>query len=120
MSADNLLIGIWNIIVRFTFLDLKNPKSNRNRTAGFTDQEREDFTELMKLGFTDVYRTLNPDKAEQYTFWSYMGNARARNVGWRIDYFVVSNRLFDKVIDSQIHPEIMGSDHCPISLAINL
>lgn len=99
-------------------LDLKNPAENRNKTAGFTDQEREDFTKMLDLGFVDVYRKLNPDKIEVYTFWSFMSKARSRNVGWRLDYFVVSERIYENVIDCSVHSEILGSDHCPISMTI--
>jgi len=99
-------------------IDLANPKANANKSAGFTDQERNDFTKLLEAGFVDVYRTLNPEKTGAYTFWSYLGNARGRNVGWRLDYFVVSARLMEKVEDCDIHTEVTGSDHCPISCKI--
>lgn len=101
-------------------LDLRHPEPNRNKTAGFTDQEREDFTRLLKAGFVDVYRQLNPDKVA-YTYFSYMRNARSNNVGWRLDYFVVSKRVFDQVVGCEIHYDVeKGSDHVPISLAIKL
>ena len=99
-------------------IDLKNPKSNRH-SAGFSDEERGKFTELLDSGFTDTFRKLYPDKVE-YSWWSYMMKAREKNVGWRIDYFVVSSRLFDKVQDSKIHTTVMGSDHCPVELDIEL
>ena len=99
-------------------IDLKNPKTN-HKNAGFTDEERGKFTELLSAGFTDSYRKLYPDKVE-YTWWSYMMKAREKNVGWRIDYFVVSDRLFEKVQDSVIYTDILGSDHCPIGLVIDL
>ena len=99
-------------------IDLKNPKTN-HRNAGFTDEERGKFTELLSAGFTDSYRKLYPDKVE-YTWWSYMMKAREKNIGWRIDYFVVSDRLFEKVQDSVIYTDILGSDHCPIGLVIDL
>ncbi|MBP3378100.1 MAG: exodeoxyribonuclease III [Clostridia bacterium] len=99
-------------------IDLKNPKSNRH-SAGFSDEERGKFTELLGSGFTDTFRKLYPDKVE-YSWWSYMMKAREKNVGWRIDYFVVSSRLFDKVQDSKIHTTVMGSDHCPVELDIEL
>ena len=97
-------------------IDLKNPKSNRG-SAGFSDEERAKFTELLESGFTDTFRTLYPDKIE-YSWWSYMFSARAKNVGWRIDYFVVSNRLFDRVKDSFILTSVMGSDHCPVGIIL--
>lgn len=99
-------------------IDLKNPKSNV-RNAGFTIEERNKFTMLLESGFIDTFRTLYPD-AIKYSWWSYMFNARANNAGWRIDYFVVSTRLIDKVIDSQILNDIYGSDHCPVKLDITL
>lgn len=98
-------------------IDIKNPKTNR-KNAGFTDEERSHMTALLTSGFTDTFRFLYPDKRDAYTWWSYMMNARARNVGWRIDYFVVSNRLRESIKDSMIYPDIMGSDHCPVGLEI--
>ena len=99
-------------------IDLKNPKTNRGN-AGFSDEERGKFTELLNSGFSDTFRTLYPDKV-QYSWWSYMFQARAKNAGWRIDYFVVSDRLMPKVKDSFILTEIMGSDHCPVGIEIKL
>ena len=99
-------------------IDLKNPKTN-HFSAGFTDEERGKFTELLSSGFSDTFRSLYPDKVE-YSWWSYMFQARAKNVGWRIDYFVVSNRIMDKVKEAKIHTEIMGSDHCPVSIEIDI
>ncbi|NLJ78678.1 MAG: exodeoxyribonuclease III [Tissierellia bacterium] len=96
-------------------IDLKNPSTNR-RNAGFTDEERSKMTELLEEGFTDSFRYLYPDKEDAYSWWSYMRKSRERNVGWRIDYFVISNRLKDDLYDSQIHSDIMGSDHCPVVL----
>lgn len=98
-------------------IDLKNPKTNR-RNAGFTDEERGKFTELLTGGFTDSFRYLYPDKENAYTWWSYMMGARSRNIGWRIDYFLISNRLQEQVKEAVIYPEIMGSDHCPVGLEI--
>jgi len=98
-------------------IDIKNPKSNR-RNAGFTDEEREKMTMLLQSGFTDTFRYLYPDKRDAYTWWSYMMRAREKNIGWRIDYFLVSDRLREAVKDSVIHSDIFGSDHCPISLEI--
>ena len=100
-------------------IDLKNPKSNRGN-AGFTDEERDKFTKLLNVGFVDTYRFLYPDKEEAYSWWSYMGRAREKNIGWRIDYFVVSDDIKDKINDAMIYPEIMGSDHCPVGLEIDL
>lgn len=97
-------------------IDLKNPKTNR-KNAGFSDEERGKFTELLDAGFSDTYRTLYPDKVE-YSWWSYMRKARENNAGWRIDYFVVSNRIMEKVKDSFIMTDIMGSDHCPVGIDI--
>ena len=99
-------------------IDLKNPKTN-HFSAGFTDEERGKFTELLNSGFSDTFRSLYPDKVE-YSWWSYMFQARQKNVGWRIDYFVVSNRIMDKVKEAKIHTEIMGSDHCPVSIEIDI
>ena len=98
-------------------IDLKNPKTNR-RNAGFTDEEREKMTDLLAAGFSDAYRTLYPEKVE-YSWWSYRFKAREKNAGWRIDYFIVSNRLMDRVADAKIHTEIFGSDHCPVELTLH-
>lgn len=100
-------------------IDLKNPKTNR-RSAGFTDEERGKFTELLQAGFVDTFRHLYPDQEGAYTWWSYFGKARERNTGWRIDYFVVSERIKDKIVRAEIHAEIMGSDHCPVLLELDL
>ncbi len=97
-------------------IDLKNPKTNR-RSAGFTDEERGKFTQLLSAGFADTFRRLYPDRVE-YSWWSYMMKAREKNVGWRIDYFVVSDRLMPRVKDSFILGEIMGSDHCPVGILV--
>lgn len=99
-------------------IDLKNPKTNRHN-AGFTDEERGKMTILLDNGFTDSFRKLYPEKENAYTWWSYMGNAREKNIGWRIDYFIVSNRFVKSIKDAIIFPEIMGSDHCPVGLEIN-
>lgn len=98
-------------------IDLKNPKANR-KNAGFSDEERGKMTELLSSGFTDTFRKLYPDKESVYTWWSYMFNARKNNSGWRIDYFIVSDRLVDRIKDSIIHDNIFGSDHCPVELII--
>lgn len=99
-------------------IDLKNPKTN-HQSAGFTDDEREKLTELLNAGFIDTFRYKYPEKIE-YSWWSYMFHAREKNVGWRIDYFIVSKRIADKIIDAKIHTDILGSDHCPIELEIDL
>ena len=98
-------------------IDLKNPKTNRG-SAGFTDEERGKFTQLLDAGFTDTFRALHPDALHAYSWWSYRFKARERNTGWRIDYFLVSNRLFPRVADAAIHADILGSDHCPVSLTL--
>ena len=98
-------------------IDLKNPKTN-HMNAGFTDQERGKFTELLGAGFLDSFRCFYPDLTGAYSWWSYIGNARSRNAGWRIDYFVVSQRLRGQMEDAAIHPEVMGSDHCPVELRL--
>ena len=100
-------------------IDLKNPSSN-HKNAGFTDQERNCFTNLLAQGFTDTFRFQNPDATGAYTWWSYMFNARANNAGWRIDYFLVSNRLAEKITATMIYNQILGSDHCPVGLELNL
>lgn len=98
-------------------IDLKNPKSNRNN-AGFSDQEREKFSTLLSNGFIDTFRYFYPDKEGAYSWWSYRFNARANNAGWRIDYFLTSNSLKDRLVSADIHNEIFGSDHCPVELVI--
>lgn len=98
-------------------IDIKNPHSNR-RNAGFTDEERSKMTILLESGFNDSFRYLYPDKPDAYTWWSYMMNARARNIGWRIDYFLISKTLCPQVKDSVIYQDILGSDHCPVGLDI--
>jgi exodeoxyribonuclease-3 len=100
-------------------IDLKNPQSNRNN-AGFTDEEREKMTELLNAGYTDTFRYLYPDRAGVYTWWSYMFKAREKNIGWRIDYFLVSDRIRGKIKDAVIYSDIMGSDHCPVGLEIDI
>jgi len=100
-------------------IDLKNPKTNK-RNPGFTDEERGKMTELLGAGFTDFYRYFYPDKQDAFTWWSYRQGAREKNVGWRIDYFIGSERLRDKITDAFILPEVYGSDHCPIALSLNI
>lgn len=98
-------------------IDLKNPKTNR-KNAGFTDEERNKFTELLDAGFIDTFRFFYPDKEGIYSWWSYRFSARAKNAGWRIDYFCTSQSLKDRLISADIHTDIMGSDHCPVELVI--
>ena len=98
-------------------IDLKNPKTNRGN-AGFSDQEREKMTVLLSSGFADTFRRLHPELTGAYSWWSYRFHAREKNAGWRIDYFIVSERLMERVENAAIHPEIMGSDHCPVSLEL--
>ena len=100
-------------------IDLKNPKSNRG-SAGFSDEERGCFSRLLEAGFTDSFRHLYPTLENAYTWWSYMFKAREKNVGWRIDYFLVSNRIADRITAATIYDQIMGSDHCPVGLEIEL
>lgn len=100
-------------------IDLKNPKTNR-KNAGFSDEERAKMTELLDAGFTDTFRYLYPDAVDEYSWWSYMGKARERNVGWRIDYFITSKRLDSHIKEAKIHQQVFGSDHCPVELDIEL
>ena len=100
-------------------IDLKNPSSNRGN-AGFSDEERDSFTKLLNSGFTDTFRFRNPDVTGAYSWWSYRFNARKNNAGWRIDYFLVSNRLAEKITATPIHADILGSDHCPVGLELDL
>ncbi len=118
LDAKKPVILTGDLNVAHEEIDLKNPQNNR-KNAGFTDEERERFTELLGKGFTDTFRALHPTKG-QYTWWTYRFNARKRNAGWRIDYFVVSERLMEKVVESRIHDDIHGSDHCPVTLEIEL
>ena len=100
-------------------IDLKNPKTNR-RNAGFTDEERGKMTELLSDGFVDTFRYFYPDQKDIYSWWSYRFQARAKNAGWRIDYFIVSPSLKEKLVDAKIHSDILGSDHCPVELVLDL
>ena len=119
LSANKPVIYCGDLNVAHNEIDLKNPKSNRGN-AGFSDEESEKFSQLLDAGFTDSFRYLYPDTEGAYSWWSYRFQARAKNAGWRIDYFVVSDYIKDKIIDSKIHPEIFGSDHCPVELLIDL
>ena len=104
--------------VAYQEIDLKNPKTNR-KNAGFTDEERQKFTELLEAGFVDTFRYFYPDLEHIYSWWSYRFSARAKNAGWRIDYFCVSECLKDRLVDAKILTEVMGSDHCPVVLEMN-
>ncbi len=118
LDAKKPVIVCGDLNVAHEEIDLKNPKTNR-RNAGFTGEERGKFTELLGSGFTDTFRKLYPEQVT-YSWWSYRFRAREKNAGWRIDYFVVSDRLFGQVSDSKIHTEVMGSDHCPVELVLDL
>ncbi len=119
LSKKKSVIMCGDLNVAHNEIDLKNPKTNRGN-AGFTDEEREKMTKLLNSGFTDSFRYLYPDKTEAYSWWSYMGRAREKNIGWRIDYFIVSNDIKEKIKEAKIFSEILGSDHCPISLEIEI
>ena len=119
LDAKKPVIVCGDLNVAHQEIDLKNPKTNR-MNAGFTDEERGKFTELLASGFTDTFRYFYPDAKDIYSWWSYRFKAREKNAGWRIDYFVVSNRLQEKLVDAKIHTEIFGSDHCPVELLIDL
>lgn len=119
LDAKKPVIICGDLNVAHNEIDLKNPSSNRGN-AGFSDEERSCFTELLSRGFTDTFRHLNPDATGAYTWWSYMFNARKNNSGWRIDYFLVSNRIADKIKATPIYAEVLGSDHCPVGLELDL
>lgn len=119
LDAKKPVIMCGDLNVAHTEIDLKNPKTNR-KNAGFTDEERGKMTELLNAGFTDSFRYLYPDKTGIYSWWSYMRKARENNAGWRIDYFIVSNKLKDKITGAGIHNEFFGSDHCPVSLELDI
>ena len=119
LDAKKPVIVCGDMNVAHKELDLKNPGPNRG-SAGFTDEEREKFTKLLDAGFTDTFRHLHPDLTGAYSWWSYRFKARQNNAGWRIDYFLVSDRIKDKIVTASILPEVMGSDHCPVMLEIEL
>ena len=119
LSQDKSVILCGDLNVAHKEIDLRNPKTNR-RSAGFTDEERNKMTELLSNNFIDTFRFLYPDKENAYTWWSYMGRAREKNIGWRIDYFIISEELKDRIIDSKIHSAVLGSDHCPVQLDIEI
>ena len=117
LDAEKPVILCGDLNVAHKEIDLKNPASNRGN-AGFSDEERESFSKLLSCGFTDSFRKLYPDTIGAYTWWSYMYNARANNAGWRIDYFLVSDRLADKITATPIYNQVLGSDHCPVGLSL--
>ena len=119
LDAEKPVVYCGDLNVAHEEIDIKNPKTNR-RNAGFTDEERQKMTELLAAGFTDTFRAQNPDATGIYSWWSYRFKAREKNAGWRIDYFLVSNRLMEKVTGTKIYTEVMGSDHCPVGLEISL
>ena len=119
LDREKPVIACGDLNVAHQEIDLKNPASNRGN-AGFSDEERESFGRLLDAGFTDSFRRLHPDATGAYTWWSYMFNARANNAGWRIDYFLVSDRIADKITATPIYSDIQGSDHCPVGLEIEL
>ena len=117
LDENKPIIVCGDLNVAHKEIDLKNPKTNK-KNAGFTDEEREKMTKLIETGFTDTFRYLYPDKENAYTWWSYMGHAREKNVGWRIDYFLTSNRIKKQIQEAYIFDKVLGSDHCPIGLEI--
>ena len=119
LDREKPVIVCGDLNVAHQEIDLKNPSSNRGN-AGFSDEERNSFTKLLEAGFTDAFRFRNPDATGMYSWWSYRFNARKNNAGWRIDYFLVSNRLAEKITATPIYGEIFGSDHCPVGLELEL
>lgn len=119
LNAVKPVIITGDLNVAHNEIDLKNPSTNR-RNAGFTDEERGKMTELLSAGYTDTFRYFYPDKTGAYSWWSYRFKAREKNAGWRIDYYIVSEGLNDKLVSADIHSDIMGSDHCPVELVIDL
>lgn len=117
LDAAKPVVYCGDLNVAHNEIDLKNPKTNRGN-AGFSDEERGKMTQLLESGFTDTFRTLYPDLTGAYSWWSYRFHAREKNAGWRIDYFIVSNRLFERVTGAAIHSDVMGSDHCPVELTL--
>ncbi len=117
LDAKKPVIMCGDLNVAHEEIDLKNPKTN-HQNAGFSDEERGQMTKLLANGFTDSFRYFYPDLKDAYTWWSFRANARARNIGWRIDYFIVSDRLKERLSAAKIHPDVMGSDHCPVELEL--
>lgn len=118
LRQDKPVVLCGDLNVAHKEIDLANPATNK-KSAGFTNEERQKFTELLESGYIDTFRYFYPDVTEEYSWWSNFAKSRERNVGWRIDYFVVSNNFEDRIIDAKIHQSIMGSDHCPVELIIN-
>ncbi|MFS0863183.1 exodeoxyribonuclease III [Fredinandcohnia sp. 179-A 10B2 NHS] len=118
LDSKKPVILCGDLNVAHSEIDLKNAKSNKGN-SGFTDEERSKMTELLNSGFIDSFRYLYPEEIDKYTWWSYMRNVRAKNIGWRIDYFIISEKIKDRVKDSQIHSHVMGSDHCPVILELH-
>ena len=119
LDAQKPVLVCGDMNVAHKEIDLKNPKSNR-KNAGFTDEEREQFTKLLDAGFIDTYRHFYPDQTEVYSWWSYRFKAREKNAGWRIDYWLCSQRLLPQLLSAHIHTDIMGSDHCPVEVVVDL
>ena len=119
LNTEKPVIMCGDLNVAHEEIDLRNPKTNKGN-AGFTDEERGKMTELLNSGFLDTFRLLYPNKEDAYSWWSYMGRAREKNVGWRIDYFIVSKDIEEKVKEATIYPDVMGSDHCPVGLEVEL
>ncbi len=119
LDAIKPVVICGDLNVAFSEIDLKNPKTN-HRNAGFTDEERAKLGELLNSGFCDSFRHFYPQRTGAYSWWSYMYNARQNNAGWRIDYFLVSDKLKERMTDADIYPEIMGSDHCPVVLSLDI
>ncbi len=119
LAAHKPVVVCGDLNVAHREIDLKNPKTNR-RNAGFTDEERGAFSRLLESGFTDSYRHFYPDREDAYTWWAYFANARERNIGWRIDYFLASQELRGVMRSAEIHPQVMGSDHCPVGLVLDI
>ena len=119
LDSKKPVILCGDLNVAHTEIDLKNPKTNR-KNAGFTDEERQKMTQLLESGFTDTWRAQNPETTGVYSWWSYRFQARAKNAGWRIDYFLVSDRLMPQVTSTKIYTEVLGSDHCPVGLELSV
>ena len=119
LDAVKPVVACGDLNVAHSEIDLKNPASNRG-SAGFSDQERESFGKLLDAGFTDSFRYRHPNVTGAYTWWSYMFKARQNNAGWRIDYFIISDRIKDKILSTPIYSEVMGSDHCPVGIELDL
>ena len=119
LEANKPVVVCGDLNVAHREIDLKNPKSNR-KNAGFTDEERAKFTRWLEAGFTDTFRYFYPEQKDIYSWWSYRFKAREKNAGWRIDYFVTSASLDDKLVDAKIHTDVLGSDHCPVELVLDM